>query len=247
MINPVNSPTFSPIINPINPSDVKKETSPTSLPNPSPTTPTTQPNLPLGEPAAMVAFLKGYSAMPSLGSTMLALIQECSSEQRRAAADQRAIQTELTVDTIEEQAGEMRSKAITALVTGVVSGALSIAGGIASVGMASATLGKIKTDQLLPRADRMSDAQIMAKNSLTQGVGSLFSSSSQLVGTIGQGVTGFMEADIKQMDAQIERIRATTDTLKMLEDGLKELIQKTQSSMDAIQANMNQTRTKILG
>jgi hypothetical protein len=237
MINPVNSPAFSPIINPINPSDGKKKTSPTSLPNPSPTTQTTQPNLPLGEPAAMVAFLKGYSAMPSLGSTMLALIQECSSEQRRAAADQRAIQTELTVDKIEEQAGEMRSKAITSLVTGIVSGALSIAGGIASVGMASATL----------NTPNLRDAQIMAKNTLTQGVSGIFSGSSQLVGTIGQGVTGFMDADIKQMDAQIERIRATTDTLKMLEDGLKELIQKTQSSMDAIQANMNQTRTRILG
>ena len=198
------------------------------------------PTLPLGEPAAMTAFLTGNTAMPSLGATMLALIQECSSEQRRAAADQRAVQTELSVGILEKQAGEMRAKAVTALVTGVISGALSIGAGIASTTMGSMTL----KDALVPNANQ---AAIMAKNNLTQGVSGIFSSTGQLVNTIGQGVVGLKDADIKQLDAQIERIRASTDTLKMLEDSLKELIQKTQSSMDAIQANMNQTRTKILG
>jgi alanine dehydrogenase len=171
---------------------------------------------------------------------MLALIQECSSEQRRAAADQRAVQTELSVDLLEKQAGEMRAKAVTALVTGVISGALSIGAGIASTTMGSITL----KDSFSSKATQ---AVTMAQNNLTQGVSGLFSSTGQLANTIGQGIVGFKEADIKQLDAQIERIRAATDTIKMLEDSLKELIQKTQSSMDAMQANMNQTRTKILG
>lgn len=81
-------------------------------------------------------------AVPSFGSSYLALITELSSEQRRQNAEMRALQTEEMVSKIEEQADTIREKAVVQLVTGVVTGALSIAQGVATVsitakGMAS--------------------------------------------------------------------------------------------------------------
>lgn len=74
-------------------------------------------------------------AVPSFGSTYLALITEMSSEERRRNAEMRALQTEEMVDKIQDQADTIRQKAVTQLVTGVVTGALSIAQGAASVGI----------------------------------------------------------------------------------------------------------------
>lgn len=74
-------------------------------------------------------------AVPSFGSTYLALITEMSSEERRRNADIRALQTEELVDKVQDQADTIRQKAVTELVTGVVTGALSIAQGAASVGI----------------------------------------------------------------------------------------------------------------
>ena len=73
------------------------------------------------------------SAVPSFGSTYLALITELSSEQRRQNAEMRALQTEEMASKIEEQAETIREKAVVQLVTGVVTGVLSIAQGVASV------------------------------------------------------------------------------------------------------------------
>ncbi len=72
-------------------------------------------------------------AVPSFGSSYLALITELSSEQRRQNAEMRALQTEEMVSKIEEQADTIREKAVVQLVTGVVTGALSIAQGVATV------------------------------------------------------------------------------------------------------------------
>ena len=75
------------------------------------------------------------SITPSFSSTYLALITEMSSEERRQNAEMRALQTEEMVDKIQEQADTIRDKAIVQLVTGIVTGTLSIAQGAASIGM----------------------------------------------------------------------------------------------------------------
>ena len=54
-------------------------------------------------------------------------------------------------------------------------------------------------------------------------------------------------AAMKEMEADQERMRASRDALKSINDSLSELIQKSISTQDAIQQNMNQTRSRILG
>ena len=55
------------------------------------------------------------------------------------------------------------------------------------------------------------------------------------------------DAELKELEGDVERIRAQQQNLESLDESLKALIQKSLSSQDAIQQNINQTRTKILG
>ncbi|WP_294555818.1 type III secretion system translocon subunit SctB [uncultured Mailhella sp.] len=217
-------------------------------------------------------------AVPSFGSNYLALITELSSEERRQNAEMRALQTEEMVDKIQEQADTIRNKAITQLVTGVVTGTLSIAQGAASIGMTAkgmaagekvsesafqksidestgfgtkpirgevamnATLDKATAASTLARqhSDIMMNARVQSFNSIMSG-------SSGILGSIGQCVATMYDAELKESEAAVERIRAQQQQLESLDESLKALIQKALSSQDAIQQNMNQTRTKILG
>lgn len=218
------------------------------------------------------------SAVPSFGSTYLALITELSSEQRRQNAEMRALQTEEMASKIEEQAENIREKAVVQLVTGVVTGALSIAQGVASVsitakGMVSneqtaktaynssiesstgggtkpivgeqamnAALEKADNAATLARqqADMMLNTRVQAFNSGMGGANSI-------LGSIGQCVSTMYDAELKELEGDVERIRAQQQNLESLDESLKALIQKSISSQDAIQQNINQTRTKILG
>ena len=55
------------------------------------------------------------------------------------------------------------------------------------------------------------------------------------------------DAELKELEGDVARIRAQQQNLESLDEALKALIQKSLSSQDAIQQNINQTRTKILG
>lgn len=92
----------------------------------------------------------GLVPLPSFGSTYLALITDISSEERRQNAEMRALQTEEMVSKIEEQADTIRDKAVAQLVTGVVTGALSIAQGAASI--AITTKGFASSEQAAQKA-----------------------------------------------------------------------------------------------
>lgn len=167
----------------------------------------------------------GLAAVPSFGASLLSLITQMSAEQRQANRDQKVLQTEAQIEKIKEQADTMRQKAITQLVLGVVTGSLSIAQGFS--GMSLITAGK-------------SDAYVTSFNNIMKG----FSDS---VSGVNQSAGGFFDANIKDLQAQEERIKAMTDQLDSLDHALKELIQKALDTQNAIQENMNQTRTKILG
>lgn len=167
----------------------------------------------------------GLAAVPSLGASLLSLITQMSAEQRQANRDQKVLQTEAQIEKIKEQADTMRQKAITQLVLGAVTGSLSIAQGFS--GMSLIAAGK-------------SDAYVTSFNNIMKG----FNDS---VSGINQSAGGFFDANIKDLQAQEERIKAMTDQLDSLDHALKELIQKALDTQNAIQENVNQTRTKILG
>ena len=218
-----------------------------------------------------------FVALPSFGSSYLALITEISSEERRRNAEMRAMQTEEMVAKIQDQADTIREKAVAQLVTGIVTGTLSIAQGIAS---ASITAKGIGENQKLADAARQQTIDMatgggtqpltgkaalntlkeaenaatlarqqgdMMLNSKVQMFNSIMGGSSGILGSIGQCVTTMYDAELKESEASVERIRAQQQNLESLDESLKALIQKAISSQDAIQQNINQTRTKILG
>lgn len=178
----------------------------------------------------------GLPGLPSFSANYLAMIGDVASQQRRQSAEQRALQTEITVNEIKEQAKELRAKAITQLCIGIVTGTLSIAQGAMSFKMMKSGLASNPDSQ----ASMLLNTKVQSFNSAAGGV-------TGMMGSINQAVGGLFDANIKAGDANIERSRAMSDSLKSLEDALRELIQKMLSTMDAIQQSTNQTRTKILG
>lgn len=185
----------------------------------------------------------GLQGLPSFSANYLAMIGDLAAQQRRQSAEQRALQTEIIVDTIKDQAQMMREKAIFQLCMGIASGLFSIAQGAVSFGMMSSGVkanAKITDQSQRSHADMLLNTKVQSFNSAAGGVGGMLSSVNQAVG-------GIYDAEIKMKDADIERARALTDALKNLEDSLRDLIQKMLSTMDAIQQSSNQTRTKILG
>ncbi|MBR5734204.1 MAG: type III secretion system protein, partial [Desulfovibrionaceae bacterium] len=76
---------------------------------------------------------------------------------------------------------------------------------------------------------------------------SCMTGSNSILGSIGQFFATQYDAKLKEQEGNVERIRATQQQIESLDEALKSLIQKAISSQDAIQQNMNQTRTRILG
>ena len=216
-------------------------------------------------------------ALPSFGSNYLALITEISSEERRRNAEMRAMQTEEMVANIQDQADTIREKAVAQLVTGIVTGTLSIAQGIASASITAKGIGENQkladsarqqtidqatgggTQPLTGKAalntlKEAENAATLARqqadmmlNSKVQMFNSIMGGASGILGSIGQCVTTMYDAELKESEAAVERIRAQQQNLESLDESLKALIQKAISSQDTIQQNINQTRTKILG
>lgn len=204
--------------------------------------------------------LGSLGAAPSPGATVMALIVGLTGEERKENAQMRADQTQLIASKIEDQASEMRSKAAMQLAMGVVSGAISIAQGAATMAVQAKGMqkldalrdgAKIAENHNLPNmAAEFTHQYQTGMSALTAQVNAVSSGISginTMVDSVGQAAGTFFDADIKEMEADVERQRAARDALKSLDDGLAQLIQKTLSSMDAIQQGMNQTRTRILG
>lgn len=199
------------------------------------------PNLP---PAVMTEPLSyaATAALPSFGASYMALITETSAEQRRQAGEQRDLQTEVIAEKINQQAKEMRKKAVTQLVIGVTTGSLQVALSAATMVKQSAKLNSAnKIGDIAERnaATTKINTDAQTVNQINQGVGSTLSSINQFAGTM-------FDANIKEMDADIERSRTMLDKLKNLDESLREVIQKTLGAMDSIQQSKNQTNTKIL-
>ena len=217
------------------------------------------------------------AGLPSFGANYLAMITDLSSEQRRQNAEVRAQATEEMVAKINEQASELRNRAVQQLAMGIATGALSIAQGAISTTMTVKGMAKVDAqanaaeqavyehgtaggtkavvgadaEHLLASGNQAYSAAQQTGNMLLNTRISAFSTSMGGVNTamsgLSQALNSFSEARQKEKEGDVERIRATQQQLDSLDENLKAVIQKALSSMDAIQQNMNQTRTKILG
>lgn len=267
--------------------------------------------------------LNHWVAVASPLAGLSAMISELSAEQRKENREIMKAQTDSIVMSMEQQADEIRKKAVAQLACGIVSGAINIGMGAVQFGMGVKQLtsskglnakdanmveekqlnkdvhslekqvkadtrqvdtlakqvkaGKAPVDEFKAAQEKfdinqktLKEAQTQLKDlrasapeptgaqrkaaNKAQSYGVMGQSMSQL----GQGVSGIInsiggfvgaqyDATIKEMDAAQEQMRANRDALKSITDGLSELIQKAISTQDAIQQNMNQTRSRILG
>ena len=226
------------------------------------------PSLPPGT-ATNLSAISGWSAsgaIPSPGAAIMALIGRNAAEERQLNRELVAKETEHIAEQLEEEAKEMRKKAVAQLVTGIVSGSVQIGMGVTSMTMAGKSFSDAKTSTGLQleakslKADGALDAaaQLGASAKDFSAHASKLSTTANALNSVSQGTTGILnsmgqfvssqyDVELKKMEADEERMRAKRDFLKDMTQSLTELIQKALSTADSIQQNMNQTRARILG
>jgi hypothetical protein len=193
-----------------------------------------RPELP--SPSIDTLDVSSFEGMASLGAAVMALITKNASEQRQENKDIVAQRSDNVVNEIQNQAKEMKKKAIVQLILNIVSGAISIASGIAGVkGATKAMASGLKGEQLA-----LANTKITSYQTSISGLGSI-------VGAVSQFYGGLSDSNVKEMDANIEREKASIEFLKQCNDSLSELIQKSLATAQAIQESTNQARSKILG
>ena len=183
--------------------------------------------------ASLLVHLSNWPAMPAPGALVMALITELSANQRQQNWELSWAQTEAIVDSMKEQAKEMRNMAVAQFVLSMAAAVTTMAGGIAQSAMATSGL-------------RMNDVDKMLQSTKAQGVGTAVGGGASLLSAGSQFAGSMYQAKFKEMEADQERMRALRESLKDLNAGLKELIQKTLSSTESIQQVKNQATTRIL-
>ena len=186
-----------------------------------------------------LADLAGMTTMPSMGASVMALITELSDEQRRSAREAQQLQTKAIVDTMHDQAEEIRDNAITQLALGLASAGITIGTSLYTVSASSQALAASKAGALTAVQLQNRNQQIGAKS---QGIGALASMTDQTSQYLG----AVSSARTKELDAEIEKLRAYKESIDSLEDSLKELIRKAIDTQQEIAQNTNATREKIL-
>lgn len=174
----------------------------------------------------------GISASP--GATLSILITEFAAEQRAQNKNTIKAETESIAKQIESQANDLRDKAKLQLAAGIVSGLASIGSGVFSIVRSAQSMDLVK--EAFKKHDNM-----------TTAISKIIDGGKNIADTAINFAASQQDVQIKEKDAAIERMRSEVEALKSLDQSLSELISKTLSSSEAIQANMNQTRTKILG
>lgn len=106
---------------------------------------------------------------------------------------------------------------------------VNMAAGAASIGVASSG----------------TNAQLAAARA--QAVSTMISSAGTIISSGGDYAQGLRSAEAKRLEAEQEQVRTMMEQTRQTNDALKDLIAKSLDFMNAMQANMNQTRTKILG
>ena len=184
--------------------------------------------------AFSAADLKNFVGIPSLGATILALTSEIADQQRRAAGDQRTLQTKYVAQALRTEADKMRSQAVSNLVMGLVSSAVTIAASGFQAIASGKALAKFEGEQLAAASQ-----QIKGYSDALSGLGNTLN-------TVKDFVSAGFDVDIKRQEAEIEVMRAHADQIDNLTDAMKQVIQKALSAQEAIMESTNQTRTKIL-
>ena len=199
----------------------------------------------LASPGDNSGDLSGWTALPSPAAMFASVILKDAAEQRRTNRSIIQAQGMQIVDLMEQQADKIETGAIQKFACAVTGAVVNMAAGMASIGVAAAGGGRASNGRLDMCAGKTADGQLTAAvaqsfNTMLSSVGSMFTAG----GEFGQSMRS---AEAKRLEAQQEQIRTMMEQTKQTNEALKDLVSKSLDFMNSMQANMNQTRTKILG
>ncbi len=191
------------------------------------------PNLPnpVTKPIVIVATM-----LPSLGALAMSAITDSANQQRKATHEQRVASTQALVASMEKEAKNTRTKAITQLVMGIVSGAVTIGAGLYQ-GIASGALSLNST---------LNSGQMMAVNNSISGYSQALGGVGKLVDSGSQFAGSWMDAKNIELRADQEQVRIMRERAESLDQSMKEVIQKSNQALTAIAESTQQMRQKVL-
>lgn len=177
--------------------------------------------------------LSGMMAFPSPGALIASLIVDSAAEQRVANRSIIQSQGESLAQNMEAQADKIREGATQKFACAVAGSVVNMAAGAASLGVGAYGI-KAQLDSQTTAA-------------MAQAVSSIISSAGSIISAGGDMAQSLRTAEGKQLEAKAERMRTSQELTKQTNEAMRDLIAKTLDFMNAMQANTNQTRTKILG
>lgn len=189
---------------------------------------------------------KDWVALPSPGAMFAGVILQDAAEQRRV--NRSIIQAEgmQMVDLMQQQADKIETGAMQKFACAVTGAAVNMAAGAASIGVGAAGVGRTASGKVTfrPGAGGV-DAQLTSV--MAQSISTTISSAGSMISAGGDYAQSMRSAEAKRLEAEQEQIRTMLEQTKQTNEALKDLIAKSLDFMNAMQANMNQTRTRILG
>jgi len=181
----------------------------------------------LASPGENSGDLSGWVALPSPAAMFASVILKDAAEQRRTNRSIIQAQGLQIVDLMEQQADKIETGAIQKFACAVTGAVVNMAAGAASLGVAAAGVSRSSDGGLNMRAGNAADGQLTA--------------------AVAQSFNTMLSAEAKRLEAEQEQIRTMMEQTKQTNEALKDLVSKSLDFMNSMQANMNQTRTKILG
>ncbi len=178
-------------------------------------------------------------ALPTPGAAMMQMIVDSSAESKKINRMLAYEQGMLTVDSIKAEAQEIRENAALQLALGITSGVLTMASGLAG--------GLIATNKVPFLGDVMSKLDSTQLASISQSVQNLMGGAGKIVDSGASYANSVSQAVQKDLQADAEKARIEREALNSYIQAFSELISKALSTMDSIQQNTNQARTKIMG
>lgn len=174
-------------------------------------------------------------AVPSPGAMLAALCVKDACQQNEENQKQLMSQAENVQKEYKAQADEIRKNAITQIVVGCVSAAISAT----LSGISAYKTSKVDSDLVGTNAEKA-----------LQGARNWATASKFTEQVINSGSTYAnlnMQAETKKMDATIEQCKVMMEQLRTSQQAQRDLISKSLDFMNAMQSNINQTQAKILG
>lgn len=189
---------------------------------------------------------KDWVALPSPGALFASVILKDAAEQRRTNRSIIQAQGSQIASLMEQQADKIEQGAMQKFACAVAGAVVNMAAGAVSMGVAAAGVGRsAETGRLSFGAGSGADAQLTA--AISQSISTMISSAGTIISSGGDYAQSMRSAEAKRLEAEQEQIRTMMEQTKQTNDAMKELIAKSLDFMNAMQANMNQTRAKILG